>query len=115
MQRLCIYDQVVGPLGFLDQGVSAREEEQMAVMAHQAICVEAVENATIVQEQGPDEPGFKKYDQARVKQMMSRTIHLWSSISRIAASVHSKNMRVPSRLLSFTQEWNYCVVKITIR
>ena len=59
----------------------------------------AVSGADIVQEQGPENIGFKASIWPTVEEHCSLDCLLWSSTSGIPASAQSKNMRDPARLL----------------
>lgn len=59
----------------------------------------AVKGAHIVQEQGPENIGFKASIWPLIEDHCSPDCLLWSSTSGIPASAQSKNMRDPSRLL----------------
>ncbi|KAJ5774827.1 hypothetical protein N7457_009723 [Penicillium paradoxum] len=60
---------------------------------------EACTGASIVQEQGPENLDFKKSTWARVVRCVSRSTHLWSSMSGILASQQAADLEDKSRLL----------------
>ncbi|CEI62610.1 hypothetical protein FVEN_g5142 [Fusarium venenatum] len=60
---------------------------------------EACSNATIVQEQGPDNVDFKKSTWAQVIEFAPSIAHLWSSTSGIQASKQVEDLEDKSRLL----------------
>lgn len=60
---------------------------------------QACRDATIVQEQGPENPTFKQSIWPQVEQLVALSTHLWSSTSGIAASIQSVDMTDKSRLL----------------
>lgn len=59
----------------------------------------AVENATIIQEQGPESAEWKQSTWQTIEAEAPRTALLWSSTSGIPASVQSKLMKDKSRLV----------------
>lgn len=59
----------------------------------------AVEDATIVQEQGPENPDFKTSIWPQIEANASADALLWSSTSGIPASVQNQQMRDRTRLL----------------
>ncbi|KAH9825460.1 hydroxylacyl-CoA dehydrogenase [Teratosphaeria destructans] len=60
---------------------------------------DAVKDAAIVQEQGPENPDFKTSIWPRIEQHAPQDALFWSSTSGIPASVQSKNMKDMTRLL----------------
>jgi 3-hydroxyacyl-CoA dehydrogenase len=60
---------------------------------------EAVEDADIVQEQGPENVEFKRRTWAQIEQLATDDTLLWSSTSGISASEQSKDMKDQSRLV----------------
>ncbi|QIW96552.1 hypothetical protein AMS68_002070 [Peltaster fructicola] len=60
---------------------------------------EAVKNADIVQEQGPEDPDFKVTIWSQIEQHAPETALLWSSTSGIPASMQSREMQDKTRLL----------------
>jgi 3-hydroxyacyl-CoA dehydrogenase len=61
--------------------------------------LEAVQQADIVQEQGPEKVEFKQWVWSEVETLAPPRALLWSSTSGIPASVQSKKMRDKSRLM----------------
>lgn len=59
----------------------------------------AVEDADIVQEQGPENADFKRTTWAQVEQLAPQNALFWSSTSGIPASEQSKDMKDQSRLV----------------
>jgi 3-hydroxyacyl-CoA dehydrogenase len=59
----------------------------------------AVENADIVQEQGPENADFKRTTWAQIEQLAPQGALFWSSTSGIPASEQSKDMKDQSRLV----------------
>lgn len=60
---------------------------------------EVCENATIVQEQGPENLDFKRATWTQIERYAPPQAHLWSSTSGIAASLQNQDMVDPSRLI----------------
>ena len=60
---------------------------------------EAVRNADIVQEQGPENVGFKQEVWSQIEKCALKEAHFWSSTSGIAASIQNQGMTDRSRLL----------------
>jgi 3-hydroxyacyl-CoA dehydrogenase len=58
-----------------------------------------VQNANIVQEQGPEDAGFKRTTWAQIEQHAPQNALFWSSTSGIPASDQSKGMKDQSRLV----------------
>jgi 3-hydroxyacyl-CoA dehydrogenase len=58
-----------------------------------------VRNATIIQEQGPENATFKTKIWSLIEEYAPRNALLWSSTSGISASIQSENMKDKSRLL----------------
>ncbi|PSK56940.1 hypothetical protein B9Z65_6564 [Elsinoe australis] len=59
----------------------------------------AVSTATIIQEQGPESPAWKTATWAAIEASAPPTALFWSSTSGIPASVQSRGMRDPHRLI----------------
>jgi 3-hydroxyacyl-CoA dehydrogenase len=59
----------------------------------------AISNANIVQEQGPENAGFKRTTWAQIEQHAPSDALFWSSTSGIPASEQSRDMRDQSRLV----------------
>ncbi|PWY71638.1 3-hydroxyacyl-CoA dehyrogenase [Aspergillus heteromorphus CBS 117.55] len=59
----------------------------------------ACASATIVQEQGPENPDWKQSLWAQVEAIAPPSAHLWTSTSGIAASIQQAQMRDKTRLL----------------
>ncbi|KFY15908.1 hypothetical protein V492_01686 [Pseudogymnoascus sp. VKM F-4246] len=88
--------------GYIDSEDAALSLTQLRLAGRLNICSsleEACKNATIVQEQGPENPSFKKSIWAQVEKLVSDTTHLWSSTSGIPASVQVQDMSDQTRLL----------------
>ena len=60
---------------------------------------EAVSDASIVEEQGPENLAFKAKIWPEIEELAPATALFWSSTSGIPASAQSKDMKNPSRLL----------------
>lgn len=60
---------------------------------------EACEGATLVQEQGPENLGFKRSIWAKVEKVVSNDTQMWTSTSGIAASLQTQDMVDKTRLL----------------
>ena len=88
--------------GYVDSQAPELSVPQLLASGRLLLCAsleEACQSATIVQEQGPENPTFKQSIWPQVEQLVSPTTHLWSSTSGIPASVQSRYMNDKSRLL----------------
>lgn len=71
--------------GYIDS-----EDDSLSLTGRLKICSsleEACQNATVAQEQGLESLPIKRSIWPQVKNLVSDTTHLWSSTSRIAASL----------------------------
>ncbi|RDW67044.1 hypothetical protein BP5796_09793 [Coleophoma crateriformis] len=88
--------------GYVDSSDPAFSIAKLRSAGRLRICSsleEACDNATLVQEQGPENLDFKRSIWPKVEKLVSPTTHLWSSTSGIAASLQSQAMEDRSRLL----------------
>ncbi|RDW61976.1 hypothetical protein BP6252_11409 [Coleophoma cylindrospora] len=88
--------------GYIDSSDPAFSIAELRSAGRLRICSsleEACDNATLVQEQGPENLDFKRAIWPKVEKLVSPTTHLWSSTSGIAASLQSQAMEDKSRLL----------------
>lgn len=88
--------------GYIDSEDTELSVPRLLASGRLLLCstlAEACQAATIVQEQGPEDPAFKQSIWPQVEQLVSPTTHLWSSTSGIPASVQSHEMKDKSRLL----------------
>lgn len=79
--------------------VDADEQACLSRLAIADRLEDAVTNATIVQEQGPENPDFKTSIWPQIEAHAPPTALFWSSTSGIPASVQVQKMQDPTRLL----------------
>lgn len=87
---------------YIDSEDAALSLAQLRLTGRLKICSsveEACRNATIVQEQGPENLPFKRSIWAQVEKLVSDTTHFWSSTSGIPASQQVEDMNDQTRLL----------------
>ncbi|OBT46584.1 hypothetical protein VE00_01881 [Pseudogymnoascus sp. WSF 3629] len=87
---------------YIDSEDAALSLSQLRLTRRLRICLsleEACQNATIVQEQGPENLSFKQSIWPQVEKLVSDKTHLWSSTSGIAASLQVQDMNDQTRLL----------------
>lgn len=88
--------------GYINSDDAALSISELRAMGRLRICSsleEACQDATIVQEQGPENLEFKRSIWSRVEDLVPSTAHLWSSTSGIAASLQCGSMKDMARLL----------------
>jgi 3-hydroxyacyl-CoA dehydrogenase len=78
---------------------SRDQEHPSSTVKTTKLLAEAVSDANIVQEQGPENLAFKAKIWPQIEEHAPATALFWSSTSGIPASAQSKDMRNPSRLL----------------
>jgi 3-hydroxyacyl-CoA dehydrogenase len=79
--------------------VDANVEECKSRVRIAESLAKAVENANIVQEQGPENADFKRTTWAQIEPLAPQEALFWSSTSGIPASEQGKNMKDQSRLV----------------
>jgi 3-hydroxyacyl-CoA dehydrogenase len=72
---------------------------QVKLSTSEASLPDAVRNATVIQEQGPENAPFKTKIWPLIEEYTSKDALLWSSTSGIPASIQAQNMQDKSRLL----------------
>lgn len=95
------YINLVFP-GYIDSEDAALSLTQLRLTGRLKICSsleDACQNATVVQEQGPENLSFKRSIWPQVEKLVSDTTHLWSSTSGIGASLQVQDMKDQTRLL----------------
>ncbi|KZL86536.1 3-hydroxyacyl- dehydrogenase, partial [Colletotrichum incanum] len=88
--------------GYIDSDDSSLEISHLRESGRLRICSsleEACHGATIVQEQGPENPDFKRSIWTQIESSAPANAHFWSSTSGIAASVQNQDMIDKTRLL----------------
>ncbi|KZL78449.1 3-hydroxyacyl-CoA dehyrogenase [Colletotrichum tofieldiae] len=88
--------------GYVDSDDSSLEISHLRESGRLRICSsleEACHRATIVQEQGPETPNFKRSVWPQIESSAPVEAHFWSSTSGIAASVQNRDMMDKTRLL----------------
>ncbi|EXF82545.1 3-hydroxyacyl-CoA dehydrogenase [Colletotrichum fioriniae PJ7] len=88
--------------GYIDSEDASLRTSRLRESGRLVICStlkEACSGATIVQEQGPENPDFKRSVWPEIESSAPAGAHFWSSTSGIAASVQSRDMVDTSRLL----------------
>jgi 3-hydroxyacyl-CoA dehydrogenase len=102
--NVTIYDTRPGLSKYVDDKlceylVDAEVEECKSRVRIAESLAKAVEDADIVQEQGPENADFKRTTWAQIEQLAPLGALFWSSTSGIPASEQSKDMRDQSRLV----------------
>ncbi|KAK1713825.1 hypothetical protein CaCOL14_001413 [Colletotrichum acutatum] len=88
--------------GYIDSDDASLGISRLRESGRLVICTtleEACGRATIVQEQGPENPDFKRSVWPKIESFAPAGAHFWSSTSGIAASVQSRDMVDTTRLL----------------
>ncbi|KAF4776505.1 3-hydroxyacyl-CoA dehydrogenase [Colletotrichum scovillei] len=88
--------------GYIDSDDASLGISRLRESGRLVICTtleEACDGATIVQEQGPENPDFKRSVWPKIESFAPAGAHFWSSTSGIAASVQSRDMVDATRLL----------------
>ncbi|KXH54129.1 3-hydroxyacyl-CoA dehydrogenase [Colletotrichum salicis] len=88
--------------GYIDSEDASLGISRLGESGRLVICTtleEACSSATIVQEQGPENPDFKQSIWPKIESFAPGSAHFWSSTSGIAASVQSRDMVDKTRLL----------------
>ncbi|KAF2835124.1 NAD(P)-binding protein [Patellaria atrata CBS 101060] len=102
-EQLCIYDtrsDIREYVHFtLPQYLPPRQHGLAKDIRIASTLESAVENATIIQEQGPESLSFKSSLWPEVEKLAPGDALFWSSTSGIPASAQAVNMKDPSRLL----------------
>jgi 3-hydroxyacyl-CoA dehydrogenase len=78
---------------------NTRHKDSLSLVKTTKSLAEAVSDASIVQEQGPENLPFKAEIWPQIEVHAPATALLWSSTSGIPASAQSKDMKDPTRLL----------------
>ncbi|OHE94797.1 3-hydroxyacyl-CoA dehydrogenase [Colletotrichum orchidophilum] len=88
--------------GYIDSGDASLDISRLRESGRLVICStleEACGGATIVQEQGPENPDFKRSVWPTIESFAPASAHFWSSTSGIAASSQNRDMVDKTRLL----------------